>query len=65
MYGIRGAGAKVEKKVEKKPSHARWKALMCGCAAVVTWSTVALCSASTGSANSRPTMSETPRELRP
>ena len=46
--GASGAGANVEKNVEKKPSQLAWKARMCGLANEVSLIVFALCSLSTG-----------------
>ena len=59
------APANIEKKLEKKAHHETWKARWCGREALKMMNCVALCSASTGTANSRPKMSLVPRELTP
>ena len=64
----RAPGAKHEKKVQKKPMVAAQKVRMCGWPveqSVRMLHTVALCSALTGSSNSRPKMSADLRELMP
>merc|ERR1719238_2702143 len=53
------------KNEEKKPHHETWKARACGFAADMILKWMALCSESTGAANSRPKMSVVPRELMP
>ena len=53
-YAASGAGANVEKKVEKKPIQLAWKVRMCGCLKLQICSSVALCSASTAHENGRP-----------
>merc|ERR1719201_1633053 len=45
--GASGAGAKVEKNVEKKPNHAAWNACMCGFLTLKRLIVLALCSVST------------------
>ena len=46
-----GAGAKVEKNVEKNENHEAWKARPCGLVQLKTLKVAALCSASTGTEN--------------
>merc|ERR1719267_514207 len=69
MYAVSGAAANIEKNEEKKPNHDVWKARMCGLSKLVKTIIIencdALCSASTGTENSRPKMSVVPRELTP
>lgn len=50
MMGTSGAAAKVETKVVKNESHARWNDLIWGCLKENIFRTVALCSESTGKA---------------
>ena len=53
-YAASGAGANVEKNVEKKPIQLAWKVRMCGSAKLQIFSSVALCSLSTAHENGRP-----------
>ena len=61
-YAASGAGANVEKKVEKKPIQLAWKVRMCGCEKLQICSSVALCSASTAHLNGRPWRSHLKRD---
>ena len=61
-YAASGAGANVEKKVEKKPIQLAWKVRMCGCEKLQICSSVALCSASTAHLNGRPWRSHLRRD---
>ena len=63
--GASGAGAKVEKNVEKKPNHDAWKARMCGLLQLEITRRVALCSASTGTLKILPSRAVMRRELLP
>ena len=61
-YAASGAGANVEKKVEKKPIQLAWKVRMCGSAKLQIFSSVALCSLSTAHENGRPWRSHLSRD---
>ena len=53
-YAASGAGANVEKNVEKNPIQLAWNVRMCGSAKLQIFSSVALCSLSTAHENGRP-----------